>query len=230
MRRKIRVRVRAGIAALAIACGAGGMARAQSFSAGLAIVTAGGAAGGEGTVQVGGGKVRIETPEVPRGFLLVDPQAGAAYLVRPTGHFFVDAGRRSRWTQLLVPVDPARPCVAWQAMVKVAQDGAWRCVRLGERTLNGRETVLYQMTSPAGQVLQGWVDTALKFLVRLRDGDGAGMDLVKVEEGPQPAGMFAIPSGFLKLDPQRMLESVKHSDVYVPPPGEATGVGQVSVK
>jgi hypothetical protein len=156
-------------------------------------------------------------------------------LVRPTGHFFVDARQRSRWTQLLVPVDPQLPCVAWQAMAKVAGTsaawGAWRCRRLREATLNGRETVMYQMISPAGEELLGWVDTGLKFLVRLRDGDGAGRDLVGVAEAPQPSGTFAIPGGFLKLDPQRMAESVKHSDVYVPPPpGAATGTVQAPAK
>lgn len=59
---KLDTKGQAGIAALFLFCALSGPACAQSFSADLVVVKAGGVAAGEGTVHVGDDKVRIEAP------------------------------------------------------------------------------------------------------------------------------------------------------------------------
>jgi hypothetical protein len=211
------------ITALLLLAGLGGSAQAQSFSADLVAIDARGeAAGKPGKVIVENGKVRIETPELPSDFFLVDPAAKSAYLVRPKQHIFMDAKQSSGLTQLLVQVDPADPCAQWQVMAKVAgaadTGGEWHCVRLGEEMLDGRATVKYEAISPRGETNIGWIDSNLKFLLRLRRGDGAGVDVRAVKEGPQGEDLFAIPANYAKFDPRQLIERIKQSDVWVEPP------------
>jgi hypothetical protein len=195
-------------------------AQAQSFSADLVAVNAAGdTTGNAGKVIAANGKVRIEAPDAPRDFFLVDPAAKTAYLVRPRQHVFMDAKQSSALTQLLVQVDPADPCTQWQAMAKVADaSGEWHCIRLGEEMLDGRTTVKYQATSPRGETKIVWIDSDLKFLLRFRDKDGAGIDIKTVKEGPQVESLFAIPANYGKFDPLQLIERIKQSDVWVEPP------------
>ena len=209
------------VAALLLVSGfAGHAAQAQPFSADLvAIGAAGDIAGKQGKLIVANGKVRIEAPDFPKDFFVVDPAAKTAYLVRPKQHVFMDAKQSSILTQLLVPVDPADPCAQWQAMAKVADaSGEWRCVRLGEDMLDGRATVKYQAVTPRGETVTAWIDPGLKFLLRLRGGDGAGVDVRTIDEGPQAENLFAIPANYGKFDLLQLIERIKQSDVWVEPP------------
>jgi hypothetical protein len=200
----------------------GAPAQAQSFSADLASVDASGRMNGPGKVHVDGGRVRIETPELPQGFFVVDPVAETAYFVRPAQSVYMDAKQSSQLTQLLVQVDPAAPCTQWQAMAKVAdiQDavGTWRCERLGEELLDGRTTVKYRAISPRGKSNIAWIDPAFKFLLKFRGEDGSGVDVKTIKEGPQDKSLFEIPVNYGKFDPKALIERMKQSDVWVEPP------------
>jgi hypothetical protein len=197
-------------------------AQAQSFSADLVAVDADGRDGKSGKVLVDAGKVRIDAPELPQGFFILEPSLKVSYFVRPSQFVFMDAKQSSQLTQLLVPVDPDAPCARWQMMAKVADipdsSRTWRCERLGEEVVDGRATLKYRAVSPKGATITAWIDPELKFLLRFRGQDGSGIDIKTIELGPQDKSLFEISAEYDKFDPKELIERVKQSDVWVEPP------------
>jgi hypothetical protein len=198
-------------------CGCGA-APAQQFSADLAIARDGGAAAPAGKVHVFSEKVRIETPEFAGGFFLIDGAKPAAFFVRPAAGIFMDARQSSRLTRILVQVDPGDPCRQWQAMASVAgvaDQGDWRCERVGEETIEGHRAIAYRAVSASGQEIFGWIDPVHKFPLRIKTEDGAVITAQNVRDEPQPAQWFEIPPGLRKFDPQALIHQIKQSDVWV---------------
>jgi hypothetical protein len=192
-------------------------ARAQQFEASLVIARDGGATTA-GKLRVSGDKVRIETPDLPGSFFVIDGAKPAAYFVRPAMRVFMDARQSSPLTRLFVPVDPDNPCMQWQAMAKVAgiaDQGDWRCERIGEQAVGTRSTIAYRAISARGLELKGWVDAAYKFPLRIETVDGAVISVENVRDESQPAQSFEIPAGFRKFSPEMIIEQVKQSDVWV---------------
>ncbi len=197
-------------------------AQAQSFSADLVAIDAGGQDGKSGKVLVDAGKVRIDAPELPQGFFILEPSLKVSYYVRPSQFVFMDAKQSSQLTQLLVPVDPDAPCAQWQMMAKIADipdsSRTWRCERLGEEAIDGHATLKYRAVSPKGAAITAWVDPELKFLLRFRSQDGSGVDIKTIKLGAQDKSLFEIPADYDRFDPKEMIERVKQSDVWVEPP------------
>jgi len=205
--------------ALAILGALCGSAQAQSFSADLIAYNAGGQKANTGRVHVNADKVRIEAPELPQGFFIDNAARKTSYYVRPIHYIYMDAKQSSHLTQLLVPLDPEDPCEQWHEMAKVAgAPTGWQCTRLGQEMINGRFTLLYRVISPRGTSNLAWIDTKRKFLVRYRNDDGSGFDVVNTEDGPQDDALFKIPSNYEKFDPKEMIERIKESDVWIEPP------------
>jgi hypothetical protein len=197
-------------------------AQAEQFSAEFVSAKAGGeVVGPAGKLYVADRKARIETPDLPDTFLIVDAVAPAAYLVRPSQRIFMDAKQSSRLTQYFVPLDPDDPCSQWRTMTEVAgisdQSGQWRCDAEGRESVAGRDTVKFTIQSPRGRSA-AWIDSELKFPVRFEFEDGAVFALQNIEEGQQPADKFEIPGNYKKLDPRKILELLKHTDIWVEPP------------
>lgn len=197
-------------------------AQAQQFSADI-VTRHGDESKPAGHLSVRDGKVRIETAEHADGFFLVDPAKPSATFVRPGARVFMDAGQSSRLTRLLVPVDPDAPCRQWQAMAQLAGsagEGAWRCERAGEETVEGRNADVFKVVSAAGQETVGWIDRELRFPVRIKTEDGAIVALAAIKVEPQPASSFEIPATFRKFSLDALMERIKQSDVWVAHPGE----------
>jgi hypothetical protein len=207
----------------AVFAGLGAPARAQQFSANIVRTNAGAQPPAvAGKIYVSGNKVRIETPDVSDGFFLVDTSIPASYFVRPSQHVFMDSKQSSQLTQFLVPVDLDDPCRQWQAMTGIAdgnsQSAAWTCQRVGHAAVGGLvDTIEYRASWPKGGAMRAWIDPRLKWPVRLTMADGAVVDLKNIQEQPQPASLFEIPSGYRKFDPKALLERIKQSDVWVEP-------------
>ena len=200
-------------------------AQAQQFSADLVRATPhDGAATSVGKLRVFDGKVRIEMPDFPDGFFLIDGASRAAHFTRPGERVFMDARQSSPLTHLFVPVDVGDPCLQWQAMAKLAgateRNDPWRCERVGEESVGGRGVVVYRAISSPGRELLGWIDPNLKFPLRIRMQDGTSITVENIQEESQPARLFEIPSGFRKFDPEALIKRIKQSDVWVdePPP------------
>jgi hypothetical protein len=211
---------------LAVGFGAAGTfaesSQAPDFSADIVSRDAAGSAqGAAARVYVSNHKVRIETPEASAGFILIDGDAGTAYFVRPAQQLFMDAKQSSRFTQIFVPIDTNDPCRQWQAAAKNAgvpdAGGEWRCERVGAAHNNDRGTIEFNVIAPGQRTSELWIDPKLEFPVRLRATDGSTMSLEHIRLEAQPAGLFSIPPGFRKLDPQALIERIKHSDVWVEP-------------
>jgi hypothetical protein len=196
----------------------------RAFSADIVVHDAAGAAVGIGArIYVANRQVRIETPETPSGFFLIDGTAGTALFVRPTQQLFTDAKRSTRLTQIFVPVDPKDPCRQWQAAAKNAgvpgADGEWRCgradtVSIDPATAGDRRTVEYRVVSPDQNSSQRWIDSYLEFPVKVREADGMAIELQHIRVEAQPANLFALPAGYHKSDPRALIDRIKHSDVW----------------
>jgi hypothetical protein len=203
-------------------CGLSAPARAHQFTADIVQANPGSEPpAAAGKIYVSGHKVRIETPDVPDGFFVVDASIPASYFVRQSQHVFMDSRQSSQLTKFLVPVDLDDPCRQWQAMSAIAagnsQNGAWTCQRIGRSTAGALDTIEYQASWPKGGVMRAWIDPRLKWPVRLVLAGGTIVDLKDIQEQPQPANLFEIPSGYRKFDPKALLERIKQSDVWVEP-------------
>jgi hypothetical protein len=200
-----------------------GVARAGEFCADIVSRNADGVPVGTGArLYVANRMVRIETPEAPAGFFLIDGAAGTAFFVQPTQQVFMDAKQSTRLTQIFVPVDPNGPCRQWQAAAKNAgvssAGGEWRCGRFATSIVDGRRTIEYRVVSPDQKSSRGWVDANLEFPIKLRAADGSTIALEHIRVEAQPASLFVLPPGYRKSDPQALIDRIKHSDVWAGPP------------
>jgi hypothetical protein len=213
---------------LAMGVALGSMARASAeptpreFSADILSRDASGLpVGTVARLYVANRKVRIETAQASTGFFLIDGQAGTAYYVRSTPPVFMDAKLSSPLTQIFVPVDPDQPCPQWQAAAQRAgvagAGGDWRCARIDSAVAAGDGILEYRVLSPDQTLSQRWIDPGLGFPVKLRAADGTTIELEHIRIEAQPASLFVVPAGYRKLDPQALIERIKHSDVWAAP-------------
>jgi hypothetical protein len=196
-------------------------ASAQQFSADLIRTDSGGVEPRPaGKVNVLNNNARIDTSDMPGGFFLV--LGDAAYFVRPAQKIFMNAKQSSLLTQVFVVVDPNDPCREWQAAARIAgaadQTKEWRCERVGDESIAERRTIKYRAMSPRKQQYLIWIDPRIDFVVKLEADDGSVVEVANIEEGPQPAQLFEIPAGYLKFDPQKLIDRIRQSDVWVGPP------------
>jgi hypothetical protein len=173
----------------------------------------------KGVLNVSDGKVRMETPEVTTGFFL--SIGDTAYFVRPGQRVFMDAKQSSLLAQIFIPVDAETPCDRWQARAKLsgaADDGGeWRCERVGDEAVDERSTVLFKAVSPRHRSYSVWIDKQFNFPLRLQAEDGSSYRLAHIDEKPQSQELFRVPGGYAKFDPQKLIERLKQSDVWVEP-------------
>jgi hypothetical protein len=197
------------------------LAQAQEFSAYLVRSQMGAAPAPAGRLIVHGDNVRIETPELPDGFFLIDGAKPAAYFVRPSMHLYMEARQSTRLTSWFVPVDPNDPCRQWQAMARLAgalhPDGLG-CERTGEDVIGGRRLIAYRVTAGASEQFLGWIDPIDRFPLQIRTKDGDIVSVENIQDAPQPLPSLQVPQGFRKFDPEMILRQVKQSDVWVAPP------------
>ena len=203
-------------------------AKAQQFSADI-VMTRDGAAAPAGRLWVRDGRVRIETPEFPGGFLLVDPLKPSANFVRPAARVYMDARQSSRLTQLLVPVDPDAPCRSFQAAAQLAGtvvEGDWRCERTNDEEGDGRKLAVFNVASVEGRAFAAWLDSERRFPLRIKTADGAVIALEHIRDEAQPASLFELPRDLRKFSPEALVEQIKQSDVWVSEPSGAESPGR----
>jgi hypothetical protein len=198
-------------------------AAAQEFSANVASTNEKGEpAATPGRVFVAGGKVHLELPDFPDAYFLVDPAAGVAYFVKPARRVFMEARQSSPLAQILIVVDPDKPCEQWQAVALItglaSEAHSWQCQRLEAGRLGARDTVRYQAIAPDGRSYDVWIDRTLRFPIKVRAAVGAVVDITDIVEAPPPPTAFEIPAGFSKFDPQGLIDRIKQSDVWVDQP------------
>jgi hypothetical protein len=208
--------------ALWVVGGAGARAETppvREFSAEIVSRDAGGViAGAAARLYAMNRKVRIETPEAPSGFFLIDAEAGTVFFVRPAQRVFMDAKQSTRLTQIFVPLDSRDPCRQWQAAAKNAGlssgGGEWGCERAAPAFAGKGGAIEYNVVSPDRVSSRRWIDPDLEFPVKLQAADGTTMTLEHIRTGSQPASLFEVPPGYHKLEPQALIDRIKHSDVW----------------
>jgi hypothetical protein len=172
-----------------------------------------------GKINVFQDKVRLETSDVPGGFFLVLGDSGTAYFVRPAQKIFMDARQSSHLIQMFVVVGLDDPCTRWRAMAMIAgaanETTEWRCERISDDIVNGRRVIKYWGISPANRKYLVWIDPQLHFPVRLRYEDGTILDLVDIQDALEPESLFVVPADYRKFEPQRLIDRIKQSDVWV---------------
>jgi hypothetical protein len=204
-----------------VSAGASAQSAPPEFSADIVSRDAAGAlVGATAKLRVADRKTRIDVPDAPGGFFVSDADSGTALFVRSVQHIFLDARQSTPLTRIFVRVDPLEPCRQWQAaadLAGVAGSGDWRCERMERAIVNDHETVEYRLTAPGQRPSYGWVEPTLHFPVKWQAPDGGSIALENIRIEAQPAGLFSIPSDYRKLDPQALLERIKHSDVWAEP-------------
>jgi len=91
--------------------------------------------------------------------------------------------------------DVENACGDWQKMGHTEGN----CHKVGSDTVNGRSTVKYETTNASGDVSHFWLDPKLRFPVKW-EGKNSGGELRNIQEGTQPASLFEIPAGFVKME------------------------------
>jgi hypothetical protein len=221
--RRITSRHTAAALHLALLCSAGAPAEEapQSFSADIVSLDAGGVRRGVAAkLHVANHKARIETGDASDGFFLSDTDAGTVLFVRSAQRLYVDARQSTLLTRIFVPVDPHDPCREWQAAAATAgvpSTGEWHCEAVERGFANHHEIVEYRVVTSDRQSNYGWVDPTIGFPVKWQAADGKMFALENILLQAQPESLFSIPSDYRKLDPQALLERIKHSDVWAEP-------------
>jgi hypothetical protein len=165
-------------------------------------------------------QTRIDSLEASGGFFITDGETGTAFFVRPAQHMYMDAKQSTTLTQIFVPVDPRDPCPQWQTAARIAGIATvedWQCVRIGSMMIDNRPVIEFHVFSPGHISSQRWIEPVLGFPVRSQASDGSTVALENIRIEPQPLSLFSIPPDFRKLDPQALIERIKHSDVWADP-------------
>jgi hypothetical protein len=210
--------LRCGALAAAMLITTGYGVAAQQFSADM--VTAAQAQGDRPAqkVYVSDGKVRMEGGNMRGGAVIADANAKTTIVLMPQQKAYMDMSQMGKMGQMmaraLMPVDPNNPCPQWQEMAKEAgrnnanNGGNWTCKRVGTETINGRSTIKFEADAANGERHFAWVDPKLRFLVKSQNGEGRGMELKNIQEGPQQASLFEIPAGYQKMDMAQMMRQM----------------------
>jgi hypothetical protein len=212
------------ILCLALVGGAGVPARSSwpSFSADIVSRDTGGALlGATAKLHAASHKTRIELPGAADDFFISDTDAGTALFVRSAQRLYLDARQSTPLTRIFVWVDPRDPCRQWQAAAVTAGlvgTGEWRCEPVERAIVKEHQVIEYRVSMPDGQSSYGWVDSMLGFPVKWRAADGSLFVLENILLDAQPANLFSFPPDYRKLDPQALLERIKHSDVWADSP------------
>lgn len=218
------------LAAIAlVSVAAPGQGAAQQFSAD--IVRTPGRTADVTRIYVGSTKLRFETLEngQPAGGVIWDFTTQAMTFVLDKQQAYIggsnnalvtrmmtQSGAPSLW-RLFRPMSSSDPCTSWNALVKsyarydTTRTRQLTCTSLGSEAVNGRAASKWAVTSTGGGRTETgtvWIDSRLRVVSKSQDSTGT-MQMVNVQEGPQPASVFAIPATYRPLDIRQMMAGMK---------------------
>ena len=120
-----------------------------------------------------------------------------SYIVSPPGHV-------SASYPLFRVDDPENACKTWEKII----DEPKSCAKVGDDTLNGRRTVKYTGATENGDTGTAWVDRKLNVVIKW-EGERSAAEMQNIQEGPQAASLFEVPSDYEKLDSAAAHRSAK---------------------
>jgi hypothetical protein len=181
-------------------------APAQEFSADLVTHDTSSGRTTRGKVYRGASMIRAEaTPQSgnatdPGVFLIVDVAQQKSYTIVSSRKAIMVAHGRAALNKASIALPfNENPCVPSDGGTLPSGSS---CKELGEETVNGRHTVKWAMSEtlgghPATQYV--WVDPKLHCLVKIQAWQST-VELQNIQEGPQPALLFALPTGYQTMD------------------------------
>ena len=170
---------------------------AQQFSAEMVRQKPQGAA--KSKVAVNGATVRLDTEgQVQANYAILNLTAMQSSMVLPETKSYVvsQPGHLQSSIPFFIVEDPDNACPAWEKSMKAPGT----CKKVGDETINGRSSVKYTGNTDIGEPGTFWIDRKLRFVIKW-DGDKSAAELQKIQEGPQSASLFEIPTDYEKIDP-----------------------------
>lgn len=159
-------------------------------------------------VYFGKDKVRFDTQgESKSGGAVILSLVDQKYIVvMPQQHMYMEMPaqsmeQRGMYTFFRIG-DVENACSDW---LKMARNNGGTCHKVGNETVNGRDTVKYEGTNSSGETSAVWLDPKLRFPVKWQSAKSSG-GLNNIQEGPQPASLFEVPAGYTKMDMGAMMQ------------------------
>jgi hypothetical protein len=163
-------------------------------------------------VFVGGSKLRMEPQgkdDKEQQVMIWDTAEHKTYVLVPERHMYLELGSNMMQQAFAFwrPADVENACPDWEKLAGQVTSGEKlrNCRKVGTEMLNGRSAVKYEGTSSDGKTGQVWLDLKLHYLFKVANSDEGGMEFRNIQEGPQPANLFEIPSGYQKMDMGKMM-------------------------
>ena len=169
---------------------------AQQFSAELVRQKPAGAA--KSKIYVGKSKIRLEAEgQAQANYVIVNLAQRQSSMVLPDNKTYIISppGQIPSSIPFLIIDDPENACPTWEKSVQKPKT----CTKVGDDTVNGRSTVKYTGTSNTGDTGTAWVDRKLRFVIKW-EGEKGAAELQNIQEGPQAASLFEVPSDYEKMD------------------------------
>jgi len=217
-------------AAIALAATAPHASAAQEFSADIVRTPAHGNESAK--VYVGSSRMKLESYRngQPESGAIWDANAQAMTLLLDTQHAYIGGSNTSLVSKMMAqsgappiwrlfhPTSSSDPCSSWNALMQTyaAHDTSFHttfaCQNQGNDLVGGRSAQRWLVTSTDrnGRKASGtaWIDSRLHIVSKTQDSTGT-MQLANIQEGPQPASVFAIPASYHQLDMRQMLGRMK---------------------
>jgi hypothetical protein len=173
---------------------------AQQFSAEMVRTKPAGAPASKVSVREDKMRFEMTGAQPQQGSLVVmDLTHETGFMALPGNKTYtmLPPGRLSTSMPFFRATDSEKACPAWEKLV--GKPGS--CSKVGDETLNGRETVKYRGVARNGDTGYVWVDRKLNFVTKW-EGDRGAVEFQNIEESPQAASMFEVPTGYEKMDSQ----------------------------
>jgi len=160
-------------------------------------------------VYFGKDKLRIESQNSGAragGALIMNLATQTSTVLLPQQHMYMDMPAQSQAQRLgyafFQTGDVENACSDWQ---KLASNKGGSCHKVGDESVNRRETVKYESANASGETNQFWLDPKLRFPIKWQ-GKNSG-ELRNIQEGSQPSRLFEVPAGFTKMEmPASMMQ------------------------
>jgi len=167
----------------------------------------------QGKIYMAKDKLRMEVHRAgPGGVLIVNMATQTSTVLIPQQKMYMEMpyGQSPQQRQAFTffrTGDVSNACGDWQ---KLAANRGTTCRKVGNDTVNGRNTVKYEGTRADGTTSYMWLDPSLRFPVKWQGKNDAG-ELRNINVASQPASLFEIPAGYQKMQmPMGMPPNMPH--------------------
>ena len=129
--------------------------------------------------------------------MIVNLATRTSIVLMPQQHQFVENKRAQipgQGVTFFQAKDAEDACGDYQKML---QSEKAKCRKAGHETVNGRDTVKYEVSPGEGKTGPIWIDAILHFPIKWESTVGKG-ELRNIKEGAQPPELFEIPPDYKK--------------------------------